>query len=128
MSTIGHPLSDLVNILNPHSTASSQTALKQGIADTRFAPGAIPGLPTKQTCIEWYRAVAGWDPTDELKWGEAFGAYRGSVVFQGIAARYALRQASSAKAKDYAVKMHPWGEFAWSLVEEWKAEHEKARL
>lgn len=35
---------------------------------------------------------------------------------QGIAARYALRQASSAKAKEYAVQMGPFGEFAAGLV------------
>ena len=37
---------------------------------------------------------------------------------QGIAARFALRQASSAKAKEHAVRMGPFGEFAWSLVVE----------
>ena len=36
---------------------------------------------------------------------------------QGIAARYALRQASSAKAREYAVQMGPFAEFAWSLIE-----------
>ena len=35
---------------------------------------------------------------------------------QGIAARYALRQASSARAKEYAVQMGPFGDFAWELV------------
>ena len=35
---------------------------------------------------------------------------------QGIAARYAVRQASSAKARDYGVQMGPFGEFAWELV------------
>ena len=35
---------------------------------------------------------------------------------QGIAARYARRQASSANAKSYADMMQPFGEFAWTLV------------
>ena len=35
---------------------------------------------------------------------------------QGIAARYAMRQASSAKARDYGVQMGPFGELAWGLV------------
>ena len=39
---------------------------------------------------------------------------------QGIAARYALRQASSAKAKEYGVQMRPFAEFAWSLIEKLK--------
>ena len=48
---------------------------------------------------------------------------------QGIAARYARRQASSAKAKEYAVEMGPFGEFAWSLVEGLvRGKEERARL
>ncbi len=35
--------------------------------------------------------------------------YRSSVIMQGIAARYAVRQASSEKAKDYADMMVPYG-------------------
>ena len=34
---------------------------------------------------------------------------------QGIAARWALRQASSARAIEYAVQMRPFGELAWGL-------------
>ena len=41
---------------------------------------------------------------------------------QGIAARYALRQASSEKAKEYAVLMGPFGEFAWDLLQHLKEE------
>lgn len=37
---------------------------------------------------------------------------------QGIAARHALRQASSAKAQEYAVQMRPFALVAWDLVQE----------
>ncbi len=47
---------------------------------------------------------------------------------QGIAARYAVRQASSAKARDYAVQMGPFGELAWGLVRTLGAEKRGARL
>ena len=39
---------------------------------------------------------------------------------QGIAARYAMRQASSARAEEYAVQMKPYGEFTWGLVQRLK--------
>lgn len=39
---------------------------------------------------------------------------------QGIAARYALRQASSEKAKEIGDLMEPYGEFTWGLIEKWK--------
>lgn len=45
---------------------------------------------------------------------------------QGIAARFAVRQASSEKAKDYADKMPPMGEVAFDLVQNTKKEGEKA--
>lgn len=121
MSTIGHPLSDLVNLLMPYKTATSNAAVEIGHADPKFLPGGLPGLPTKEQCIAWYRELAGWDPSPEMLWGDAFGIYRGSIIMQGIAARYAQRQASSPKAKEYGALMHPWAEIAWELVERTKS-------
>jgi len=111
MSTIGHPLSDLVNLLAPFILAGSGPTKHLG-----FKSGKIDGLPSQQQDIEWYREVAGWDPAPDLMWGAAFGMFRSCCIMQGIAARHALRQASSAKAKDYADMMHPFGEFAYTLV------------
>lgn len=125
MSTIGHPLSDLANLLMPYVTAGSA---KVGTGSNMFKAGVTEGLPDKKQCIEWYRETAGWDPTPDMTWGDAFSMYRFSIIAQGIAARYALRQASSTKARDHGAKMGPLGEFAWSLVQKWKNDHEKAKL
>lgn len=35
---------------------------------------------------------------------------------QGIAARYALRQATSEKAEEHGGRMGAYGDFAWALV------------
>jgi aminoglycoside phosphotransferase (APT) family kinase protein len=124
MSTIGHPLSDLVNLITPFLSAMEGLNSHDG-----FKLGATPGLPTQIQVIEWYTEVAGWDPALDLPWGAAFGFFRGSVIMQGIAARYALRQASSAKAKDYADMMGPFAEFAWTLVKKAKnAAAKKSKL
>jgi aminoglycoside phosphotransferase (APT) family kinase protein len=112
MSTIGHPLSDFINAITPFLTAAGAPDGQDG-----FKPGATPGLPNQEQVIEWYAEVAGWNPALDLPWGAAFGMFRNSVIMQGIAARYALRQASSAKAKDYADMMGPFAEFAWTFVE-----------
>lgn len=127
MSTIGHPLSDLSNLLNPFTSATSKKAIESGRANTQFQPGNVPGLPTKEECIAWYKEAAGWDPTPDITWGDAFGYYRSSIIMQGIAARYALRQASSAKASEYGAQMKPFSEIAWSMVLEAKNQL-KARL
>lgn len=128
MSTIGHPLSDLSNLLTPFVTATSQKALDIGRGSKDFQAGATPGLPSKDQLITWYSEVAGWDPRSDVTWGDAFGIYRGAIIMQGIAARFALRQASSAKAQDYASQMKPFAEIAWDLVQEYKKTHEKAKL
>ncbi len=53
--------------------------------------------------------------------------FRNSVIMQGIAARYALRQASSDKAKENGMLMGPFGEFVWGLVARLK-DKEKPKL
>lgn len=128
MATIGHPLSDVVNLLTPYLTATSQKALSIGRGNAAFQPGATEGLPSREQLISWYSEVAGWDPSPDMTWGDAFGIYRGSIIMQGIAARYALRQASSTKAQEYGVQMKPFAEIAWDLVQEYKRTHEKAKL
>lgn len=120
MSTIGHPLSDLSNLMSPYTFAvhlsSSELASRMNPA---FTPSAsTPGLPTRRQCIHWYAKLAGWNPIAESLWGDSFGVFRNSIVMQGIVARYALRQASSEKAKEYAAQMRPFGEFAWGLVQQ----------
>jgi aminoglycoside phosphotransferase (APT) family kinase protein len=117
MATIGHPLSDLANLLNPYVLAINPQG-PNGHPD--FVPGATPGLPTEEQAINWYAEVARWNPAPDMTWGAAFGMLRSCVIMQGIAARYALRQASSANARSYAEMMIPFGELAWSLVEKAK--------
>jgi aminoglycoside phosphotransferase (APT) family kinase protein len=113
MSTIGHPLSDLINLLMPYYlVGQSHVRLLPA-----FAEGATPGLPTQDQLVSWYAEVSGYDPQPDLKWGISFGFFRASCIYQGIAARYAMRQASSAKAKDNATQRHPMGDLAWEHVQ-----------
>ncbi|CRK14119.1 hypothetical protein BN1708_011066 [Verticillium longisporum] len=113
MSTVGHPLSDLCNLSTQFFTAS-----RDGVnAHRGFLPGATPGLPDAAQVVRWYADGSGYDPAAELGWGMAFNVFRLSAVCQGIAARYARRQASSEKAKQYSETRAPLAEFAWELVE-----------
>lgn len=125
MSTIGHPISDLVNLITPYLLVG-QTHVRNL---PMFADGATPGLPTKNELVNWYAQVAGWDPSPELPWAVAFGFFRATCIYQGIAARYAVRQASSAKAKDNAEQRHPMSKLAWELVQQAERETKsKAKL
>ena len=123
MSTIGHPLSDLSNLIVPWTI--SAFSLERRNSNPAFAPAPspslsvtqlAPGLPTREECIQWYKEVAGWDPAPELGWSTAFAMWRDSIIFQGIASRYAVRQASSLEAKKVGMEMQPAAEICWELV------------
>ncbi|PTU23398.1 hypothetical protein P175DRAFT_0431728 [Aspergillus ochraceoroseus IBT 24754] len=121
MATVGHPLSDFCNLTSPYFLEGTDYKLEQ------FQPGATPGLPTREDCVRWYRESAGWDPTEEIIWGDAFFAWRSSVIMQGIKARYALRQASSARAAEYAQKTVPFALGAWGRVQKVQAALQRQR-
>lgn len=116
MATVGHPLSDVCNITSPYFMDSTEYDLRL------FRPGALPGLPTRQQCLRWYADVAGWDPSPDILWGDAFFSWRGSVIMQGIAARFALRQATSTRASEYAKKTKPFALEAWERVRKIEAD------
>ncbi|KAJ5824645.1 Aminoglycoside phosphotransferase [Penicillium robsamsonii] len=110
MATVGHPLSDFCNLTSPYIMDGGDSQLSQ------FAPGAVPGLPRREECIGWYAETSGYETSSDVAWGDAFFAFRGSVIMQGIAARFAGRQASSARADEYAKRAKPFAEEAWGRV------------
>ncbi|KAJ5115447.1 hypothetical protein NUU61_001206 [Penicillium alfredii] len=112
MATVGHPLSDFCNLTSPYTMDGGDHQVEQ------FQPGRVPGLPARDDCIRWYREVASWDPAEDILWGDAFFAFRGSVIMQGIAARFAGRQASSVRAEDYAKRAKPFALGAWERVQQ----------
>ncbi len=129
MSTIGHPLSDLANFLMPfHLATQDPSAITN--ASRGFLPGATPGMPTVDEVAALYFSVADQGSSTDtaapdaetraraLQWAQAFGIFRLAAICQGIAARMALRQASSEKAKQHAMARGPLAEFAWHMVEQ----------
>lgn len=116
MATIGHPLSDLVNLTAPWAWIGRSLDGSGSKESEEFVDGATPGLPTLQQTLQWYVEASGYDARSELAWGRAFGGFRTGVIMQGIAARYAQRQASGQTAKQYAAQMGPYGEWAFELV------------
>ncbi|KAF2653499.1 APH-domain-containing protein [Lophiostoma macrostomum CBS 122681] len=121
MSTIGHPLSDLSNLIVPWTITAF--SMERRNSHKAFAPNAdTPGLTTREQCVTWYKEVAGWDPAPELSWSTAFAMWRDSIIFQGIASRYAVRQASSEQAKKVGEEMVPAAEICWELVQRAKSD------
>lgn len=127
MATIGHPLSDVVNLTSPWTISAKQNPHPNAQETTvdPFEDGVTPGLPTLETVIKWYTEFSGYDVAKDLLWGNAFGTFRTSVIMQGIAARYAARQASGITAKSYAAQMKPYGEWTYQRVEEVKKKQDE---
>jgi aminoglycoside phosphotransferase (APT) family kinase protein len=116
MSTVGHPLADLIILTQPWTVTANSSGPRRN-SHPAFQPGSsYPGLPSKAQCIAWYRDAAGWNPEPDILWGDAFSLFRTSIVMQGIAARYAVRQASGEGAYEVGQEMFPFAEMAWKLV------------
>ncbi|KAL4894144.1 APH-domain-containing protein [Aspergillus ambiguus] len=110
MATIGHPLSDFCNLTHPYFWG----VLNQDVR--MFRPGKVAGLPTRAQCVQWYIDVARWNPSPDLAWGDAFFAFRTTVILQSVAARHVQRQTGSVDASHYAMKVKPSAEDTWELV------------
>ncbi|KAL2808221.1 kinase-like domain-containing protein [Aspergillus granulosus] len=126
MATLGHPLSDVVSLVSPFlpHTWGVQGAASSLSPELPSSPEerAQSGLPTLMECVNWYAGGGGYDVRTDLKWGRAFAGFRGAVIMQGIAARYALRQASSASAKEFGAMAWPTAENVWGLVQDLQAQ------
>ncbi|KAH7328842.1 acyl-CoA dehydrogenase family member 11 [Stachybotrys elegans] len=123
MSTVGHPLSDVCNLLMPYFTANASGASVNDLS--AFQEGQTPGLPRLEEALAWYAETSGYDACADLAWGMAFNIFKLAGVCQGIAARYAVRQASSEKAMLHAAVRGPLAERAWELARQVKSGREQ---
>lgn len=120
MSTVGHPLSDLCCLLEPYTITNRTSVPRRNSREQFRSSTLLPGLPTRAENIELYSQVSGYHAKNDIPWGTAFAMFRNAIIFQGIAARYAQRQASSAQAYEVGQEMAPSAEIARGLVEEAK--------
>ncbi|ORY52816.1 kinase-like domain-containing protein [Leucosporidium creatinivorum] len=132
LSTLGHPYSDLSNLLQPFyipkqgeggvSQASHLTALRD------IPPSLLP-IPDAQTLLQEYCKLVG-EPYPLPRWTAcvSFAFFRLAVITQGIAARSAQGQASSAKAKTYATIFPQIGELAVDTIRRAGEEGGRGRL
>lgn len=118
LSTIGHPLSDFCNLTSPWILSQQPEALLTTPSEKRaFHPGVTPGLPTRTQVLSWYQSAVGWDVASVVGFGDAFTVFRNAVISQGIAARYALRQASSARAREFGGIFPDLARISWRVVQ-----------
>ncbi|CAG8510487.1 23941_t:CDS:2 [Cetraspora pellucida] len=97
LSTIGHPLSDLANLLMNFFTKEIPGSPLIGLRDVKNLP-----IPSTELIQAYCEKSGRQYPIPRFEFAIAFSFFRTAVILQGIAARIARKQASSAKAHTYA--------------------------
>lgn len=122
LSTIGHPLSDLSNLLQPFyvpaSHGSDDGNRVVGMLGFKDSKEPLP-IPGADELLQHYCHILGSPyPIPQWKFAVAFSFFRLAVILQGIAARVARKQASSAQAASYASRFKPVAQIGLDIVDE----------
>ncbi|KAH9889446.1 kinase-like protein [Cubamyces lactineus] len=118
LCTLGSPLADLANLTQPWAISKStfpegvtlSTAFKDNDAE---APIALEDLER-----DYCRVTQQPYPIPEMVFARSWMLFRSAVIMQGIAARYARRQASSERAHLYVQGFPLMGHLAYNTLVE----------
>ncbi|ORY34811.1 kinase-like domain-containing protein [Naematelia encephala] len=143
LCTLGSPLADLGNMLLPFSfpPVKDTTLLGGGRTDMSLMIGlkglstAQSGLPEVQQLEQWWiqgmnngigsssSLTSTWEwPIHGMSWVRSWILFRLAIIAQGIAARAALGQASSADARaDSRAIFDFFGKMAWEVKRDFEA-------
>ncbi|GBE80739.1 kinase-like domain-containing protein [Sparassis latifolia] len=116
LCTLGSPLADLANLTQPWVMDSSKVttgAAMVGFRNTNDMP-----VPLQELEREYCRLTQQSYPIKEMGFARSWMLFRTAVILQGIAARYALRQASSERASFMGDMFPIIGKFAWDALRE----------
>ncbi|KAI8852680.1 phosphotransferase enzyme family protein [Chytridium lagenaria] len=117
LSTVGHPLSDLANLLLPWYTTMEVGKEAPGGAGFLDASRPLPVPEADELMKEYCRLTGRTYPIPRFDFCIAFSFFRLSVITQGVAARVALKQASSANAKAAASMFIPCSNLVLKFVD-----------
>ncbi|POV97029.1 hypothetical protein PSTT_15306 [Puccinia striiformis] len=121
LSTLGHPYSDLGNLLQPWYAPSDLSVGYQPTLLLGFRDMPIDQMPIRITAdelLKQYCKLTGKDyPLVNWECAVSFAFFRLAVIAQGIAARIAKGQASSARASEYGSKFQVIGRYAMDTIE-----------
>jgi len=125
LSTLGHPLTDLANLLQPFDLPHDglEDTILQGLQG--LPPSHVPLIDELMTT---YCSTAG-RPYPIPKWPVAvsFSMFRLSVIIQGIAARVLTNQASSEEAAVVAKGFKPLGRLAERIAREYDGSTDRSK-
>ncbi|MBW0549785.1 hypothetical protein O181_089500 [Austropuccinia psidii MF-1] len=128
LSTLGHPYSDLANLLQPWYLPApsypNNASLWNGFRDLPMNQMPIP--ITVDDLLKQYCKITKTE-FPLINWDAAvsFAFFRVAVILQGIAARTAKSQASSAQAEEYGSKFQLLAQYAIETIEVFEQRNSK---
>lgn len=75
LSTIGHPLSDIANLFQPHGLPAGNDSGLSGF----LGRDDLDGIPSLEAAQNRYASTAGWDPSVDWTFAQAFAHLRAST-------------------------------------------------
>ncbi|XP_014550877.1 hypothetical protein COCVIDRAFT_31488 [Bipolaris victoriae FI3] len=130
LSTIGHPLLDIVYLVNPYWNRASKVQPAPGTKGEGLRVYdeenlGESGMPSMEEVLNVYMERAGWDPRGEgWEVAKVFHLMRGSVISHGIQARTISGQASSEFSYVYFKNTKRGLDEAIRMVREMKAKED----
>ncbi|KAJ8076698.1 hypothetical protein PM082_001121 [Marasmius tenuissimus] len=122
LCTLGSPLADFANLTQPWSTDPKDVDKYMGYQPNRasFKNNTSRDVPiTMEEMEKLYCQLMGYEyPIRELVFVKSWNMFRGAVISQGIAARAALRQASSETPEVYGQSVVLFGDLARAILED----------
>lgn len=142
LSTLGHPLSDLANLLQPYSIpcTNPESINDVHIWESERQQGslllALGGLTADQSPVpleshliqRYCHATGRRYPIQKWTAAKAWAWFRLAVIAQGIAARNAQGQASSAQAKVYGSKFPLCAQICFLVIQADQQSHTNSKL
>ncbi|KAH9944587.1 kinase-like protein [Amylocystis lapponica] len=119
LCTLGSPLADLANLTQPWAMEPARIP-REFVGMVGFKHATTPDVAIslealeREYCAHTRQAY----PIVEMGFARSWMLFRLAVIAQGIAARYALRQASSEQAFMYSRVFPLIGQFAWDAAQE----------
>ena len=110
LSTIGHPISDLIYCAIPWYRPD----VPDGRSSFRDADLESLGIPSLESFVALYCSVTGRKPIENVDFYCAFNLFRSAAIGQGIAARARQGTAAASDAEELAAAaIRPYAEMAW---------------
>ncbi|KAF2001271.1 APH-domain-containing protein [Amniculicola lignicola CBS 123094] len=124
LSTIGHPLMDVVYVVGPYwNRAAKKGMQRDDMGGEVYEPAdqRAAGMPSVEELLDEYKLIAGWDPRgDRWEVAKVFHLMRGATISHGIQARTISGQASSEFSHIYFENTKRGLDTALGLVRELK--------